>query len=109
MSEANFPLRVRLYVAGDAPNSVAAVSNLRTVVAELPTDRVVVEVIDVVQNPERGPADGIFVTPMLVKVGPAPERRVLGNLRNRQLLRSTLGIEAALGIEPALGIEVRSS
>lgn len=93
MGNAKRPLQLRLYVAGDAPNSAAAVSNLRTVVAELPEDGVDIEIVDVVQTPERGLQDGIFVTPMLVKVAPAPERRVLGNLRNRHLLLSALGLE----------------
>lgn len=90
---AKHPLQIRLYVAGDAPNSVAAVSNLRTVVSGLPDNEVDIEIVDVVQTPERGLKDGVFVTPMLVKLAPHPERRVLGNLQNRQQLLSALGID----------------
>jgi circadian clock protein KaiB len=86
-------LRIRLYVAGDAPNSVAASSNLRAVVAGLPKDRVELDVIDVLAAPERGLTDGVFITPMLVKVEPLPERRVLGTLNDRRGLLAALGLE----------------
>jgi circadian clock protein KaiB len=86
-------LQLRLYIAGDAPNSVAAVSNLRAAVSHLPDDRLNLEVIDVVKTPHRGLADGVFVTPLLVKVEPPPERRVLGSLHDRTVLLAALGIE----------------
>jgi circadian clock protein KaiB len=83
-------LEVRLYVAGDGPNSAAAVANLRVVVAELAYPPDTIEIVDVLQAPERGLSDGVFVTPMLVRVSPAPERRVLGNLSDRAILLSVL-------------------
>jgi circadian clock protein KaiB len=86
-------LQIRLYVAGDAPNSVAAIANLRDALSGLAEDRVHLEVIDVVKAPERGLTDGVFVTPMLVRVGPPPERRVLGSLRDRPTLLAALGFE----------------
>ena len=86
-------LRLRLYVAGDAPNSVAALANLRAAVSALGAERVELEIIDVVSAPERGLKDGVFVTPMLVRVEPTPERRVLGSLRDRHVLLAALGLE----------------
>lgn len=90
---ASVRLRLRLYVAGDAPNSVAAVANLRAAVSALAAECVEVEIIDVVSAPERGLKDGVFVTPMLVRIEPTPERRVLGSLRDRQILLAALGLE----------------
>jgi circadian clock protein KaiB len=90
-------LRVRLYVAGDAPNSLAAVANLRAAVAEFPKHSVDIELIDVLSDPERGLRDGILVTPMLVRSEPLPERRVLGNLRDRGVLLGALGLDKAAG------------
>jgi circadian clock protein KaiB len=89
---ANTRLRVRLYVAGDAPNSAAAAANLRTALAEYPESEAHVEIIDVLHDAERALRDGILVTPMLVKVGPPPERRVLGNLNDRGALLRALGL-----------------
>jgi circadian clock protein KaiB len=89
----NTGLRVRLYVAGDGPNSTAAVANLNAVLARRPAGTVDLEIIDVVADPERALRDGIFVTPMLVRVAPTPVRRVLGNLQNRRILLEALGFD----------------
>lgn len=87
--------RVRLYVAGSAPNSIAAVANLRAAVAACPDAHVTIEIIDVLITPERALLDGIFVTPMLVRAEPPPERRVLGRLQDRAMLLAALGLEEA--------------
>jgi circadian clock protein KaiB len=84
---------VRLYVAGEAPNSVAAIANLRLALAHCAEAAVEVETIDVLEDPDRALRDGVLVTPMLVKVAPLPERRILGNLRDRDTLFSVLGID----------------
>lgn len=86
-------LLVRLYVAGAGPNSTTAVHNLRTLLAQHAEHRVEVEVIDVLKAPERSASEGVFVTPMLVKVEPPPQRRILGNLSCRQTLLSVLGLD----------------
>ena len=83
-------LELRLYIA-DGPNSVAALANLKTALAEHPDHQVHLEVIDVMVDPDRGFSDGVLVTPMLVKLAPHPERRVLGTLVNRHLLFVALG------------------
>lgn len=85
-------LRLRLYVAGESPNSVQARSNLRAALeASLQTD-VNLEVVDVLVHPERGLDDSILVTPTLIRLAPAPEQRVIGNLRDRDALLVGLGI-----------------
>jgi circadian clock protein KaiB len=86
-------LSLRLYVAGESPNSVQARINLRTALdASLQAD-VNLEVVDVLVHPERGLQDGILVTPTLIRLAPAPERRVIGNLRDRDALLAGLGID----------------
>ncbi len=88
-------IRLRLYVAGDSPNSVTALANLHSVLRAHPDRQIKLEVIDVVREPEGGVRDGVLVTPMLVKVEPLPERRVLGNLRDRAVLLGALGLDRA--------------
>ena len=88
-------LRVRLYVAGDSPNSVAATANLRRVLATLPPERVDLVIVDLLADPERSLRDGVLMTPMLVRVSPAPERRMLGNLRDHERVRAILGLASA--------------
>jgi len=83
----------RLYVAGDAQNSVQAVANLNALCqAHLP-DRHRIEVVDVFQHPKRALEDGIFITPTLVKLAPPPLRKIVGTLNERQLVLQALGLE----------------
>jgi circadian clock protein KaiB len=89
-------LCVRLYIAGEGPNSVAAIANLRLALARCDEHLVEVETIDVLRDPARALRDGVLVTPMLVRVAPVPERRILGNLRDRDTLLGVLGIEGVL-------------
>lgn len=85
-------LRLRLYIAGDSPNSIVARSNLESVIGHLSQEDVSLEIVDVLRDPERGLTDGVLVTPMVIKVAPAPERRIVGNLKDRAQLSTTLGI-----------------
>jgi circadian clock protein KaiB len=85
--------RFRLYVAGDALNSVQAVANLAALCrAHLP-DRHEIEVVDVFREPERALADRIFLTPTLLKLAPAPARRIVGTLSQTQPVLQALGLE----------------
>ena len=88
-------LRLRLYVAGDSPNSVMAITNLRALLADLPSSSAGVEIIDILADPERCLRDGVLMTPMLLKLAPPPERRILGNLRDRWALLRFLGLDDA--------------
>jgi circadian clock protein KaiB len=86
--------RFRLYVAGDAENSQAAVANLRRVCDRfLPGDHEV-EVIDVLVEPLRSLADGVLMTPMLIKVAPLPLRKIVGSLSDLDRLLVALDLSA---------------
>lgn len=86
-------LVVRLYVAGDSSNSQLARNNLQSALAHLPRGDVRLEVVDVLREPERALEDGVLVTPTLIRQSPLPERRVVGNLRDRSALMTGLGID----------------
>ncbi len=73
-------LRLRLYVAGHAPNSVRAVANVRAICAEHFASGHELEIVDLLEHPKRGVADGIIVTPTLLKLLPLPVQRVIGSL-----------------------------
>ena len=64
--------KFRLYIAGDASNSAQALANLTALCREHLPDRHDIEVVDVYQEPKRALADGIFMTPTLVKLAPFP-------------------------------------
>ncbi len=76
--------KFRLYVVGDAPNSVKAILNLRALCSAHLAGRHEIEIIDVLLHPERALADGVLLTPLLMRVSPAPVRRMIGNLSHRE-------------------------
>lgn len=84
-------LVLRLYVAGNAPNSVRAIANIRAFCDEHFTAGHELEVVDLLTSPQRGVADGIIVTPTLIKLSPPPVTRVIGSLSDTQQLLLTLG------------------
>jgi circadian clock protein KaiB len=85
--------RFRLYVAGDTQNSARAVANLNAICrAHLP-QRHEIEIVDVFREPERALADGIFMTPTLVKLAPSPIRKIVGTLNQTQPVLQSLGLE----------------
>ena len=73
----------RLYVAGDGPNSTQAIANLNALCLEHLAERHSIEIVDVLRQPERALNDGIMLTPLLVKLAPAPARRITGTLSQR--------------------------
>lgn len=86
--------RFRLYVAGDAPNSGRARANLAALcLAHLP-GRSEVEIVNVFRDPKRAMADGVFMTPTLLKVAPAPARRIVGTLSQTEVVLHALGLDA---------------
>ena len=85
--------KFRLYVAGDAQNSTLAVANLTAICHTYLPDRHHVEVVDVFQHPKRALADGVLMTPTLVKLAPAPVRKIVGTLSQMQPLLQALGLE----------------
>lgn len=86
-------LRLRLYIAGNAPNSVLAISNLKAICDEHFATGCVVETIDLLLNPARALADSIIVTPTLVKVYPLPVKRVIGTLSDTNQVCLALGVK----------------
>jgi circadian clock protein KaiB len=86
--------KFRLYVAGDAQNSTQAVVNLNALCRAHLLDRHDIEVVDVFREPKRALADGIFMTPTLVKLAPSPARRIVGALSQTHPVLMALGLEA---------------
>jgi len=85
-----------LYIAEGGPNSVQAVANLHAICEEQLAGNFTLEVIDVLASPQRALADGIVVTPSLVKTSPSPSARVIGNLSDRGSVLRALGIAARI-------------
>jgi circadian clock protein KaiB len=84
---------LRLYIAGGAPNSVQAIANLEAICREYLKDGHKLEVVDVLEHPQRAMAEGVLVTPSLAKLTPLPSATVVGNLSDKARVLLALGLE----------------
>ncbi len=86
--------KFRLYVAGDGPHSTRAVANLRALCDERLPGRHEIEIVDVLLEPRRALNDQVLLTPLLVKLTPAPVRRIVGSLSQREPVLEALGLSS---------------
>jgi circadian clock protein KaiB len=85
--------KFRLYIAGGTVNSLQAISNLAALCrAHLP-DRHHIEIVDVFREPKRALADGILMTPTLVKLAPGPTVKIVGTLSQTETVIQALGLD----------------
>lgn len=87
------PLLLRLYLTGRTPRSEQALINVRRLVAELNLDVHELEIIDILEQPERAEEENLLATPTLIKVDPPPMRRVIGDLSNVRAVAEALGLD----------------
>jgi circadian clock protein KaiB len=73
-------LLLRLYVAGNAPNSLRAIANATAICDQHFASGHELEIVDLLEHPLRALADGIIVTPTLLRLSPLPVQRMIGNL-----------------------------
>ncbi len=86
------PFKFRLYVAGDSMNSAQALANLAALCRQHLPDRHEIEVVDVFTAPQQALADGIFLTPTLIRLAPVPQRRIVGSLTPTRPVLLALGL-----------------
>jgi circadian clock protein KaiB len=77
--EAEF-CRLQLYVAGQSPKSLAALSNLRRLCEECMPGRYEIDVVDLIEHPELAAGHEIVAIPTVVRRIPKPTRRMIGDL-----------------------------
>jgi len=82
--------QLRLYVTGMTPRSTRAITAVRLLCEELLRGRYDLEIIDVYQQPGLSQREQIVATPTLIKKGPAPQRRLIGDMSNRARLLAGL-------------------
>ena len=92
-------LILRLYVAGDGPNSVTARANLRRLLASCDPSTYSLEVVDCLREPIRTLQEGVLVTPTLVRLEPQPTRTIVGTLSDTNQVLEALGLGTAAAVE----------
>jgi circadian clock protein KaiB len=85
-------LRLRLYVSGNAPNSIRAIANAKAICGQHFAAGHDLEIVDILEDPRRALADGIIVSPTLLKLQPLPVARVIGDLSDTSRVLMTLAI-----------------
>ena len=82
----------QLYIAGGAPNSVRALANLYAICHKHFPESHRIEVIDILKEPLRALAEAVLVTPTVVRVSPAPEQHIIGDLSEEEEVLRALGL-----------------
>jgi circadian clock protein KaiB len=82
---------LKLYVAGNTPNSIRALKTLNNILEEEFQGVYALKVIDVLKNPQLAEEDKILATPTLSKVLPPPVRKIIGDLSDRE--RVLIGLD----------------
>ena len=86
--------KFRIFIAADTMNSVQATNNLNALCKRYLGGRYEIEVVDVFKAPERALAEGIRMTPTLLKLAPGPVQRIVGTLIDSKRVLETFGLEA---------------
>lgn len=85
---------LRLYVTGQTPKSVDAVTAIRSICRERLEGRYDLEVIDLRQHPQLARDEQITAVPLLVKQLPLPLRRLVGDLSDEDRVLQGLDLRA---------------
>jgi circadian clock protein KaiB len=89
--------QLRLYVAGQTPKSLAALSNLKNICQNHLKGRYCIEVIDLVDQPQLSKGDQILAIPTLVRKLPQPMRKIIGDLSDTNRVLVGLDLRPAEG------------
>src|SRR3954469_6167958 len=82
---------LRLYITGASINSTKAVTNLKLLCENHLKGRYKLEVIDVYQQGSIAAKEQIVALPLLIKINPLPERRLIGDMSNTEKVLKGLG------------------
>jgi circadian clock protein KaiB len=88
--------KMRLYVRGQTPKSIAALINLTKLCEIHLSGRYEIEVVDLAEHPLLARSDDILAVPTLVRYLPSPVRKVIGDLSNTESVLVGLRMDTEL-------------
>jgi len=94
--------KLRLYVAGHTPKSIAAFANLKKICEEHLKGKYHIEVIDLLKSPQLAKGDQILAVPTLVRNLPQPLKKIIGDLSNTS--RVLVGLDLRPVIKNGAGV-----
>jgi circadian clock protein KaiB len=75
---------LRLYIAGQTQEAVAAFSNLKLICEEQLKGKYQIQVIDLLKHPQLARDNQILAVPTLVRKLPRPVRKIIGDLSDTE-------------------------
>lgn len=91
--------RLRLYIAGQTANSLAALSNLEAICEQHLKGKYQLEVVDLLLNPQLAGGDQILAIPTLVRRLPPPLKKIIGDLSKTDRVLVGLDLKPAGGAQ----------
>jgi circadian clock protein KaiB len=89
---------LKLYITGSTSTSERAITNLKEILSQPElTGKYKLEVIDIMKNPQLAEDEKIIATPVLERKLPAPVRRILGDLSDKE--KVLIGLDLVESIE----------
>ncbi|TMI84070.1 MAG: circadian clock protein KaiB [Bacteroidetes bacterium] len=85
-----------LYVTGASPNSSRAITNLKNIFERYLGSQYELNIIDVYQQPQLVSKIDIVALPLLVRKMPLPERRLIGDMSDRDKVVRSLELSKVL-------------
>lgn len=85
---------LRLYVVGQSPKSVKAITNIKKICMDNLQGRYELEVIDLYQQPQLAKDYQIIAVPTLVRKLPPPLNRIIGDLSDTERVLVGLDIRS---------------
>jgi circadian clock protein KaiB len=83
---------LQLYITGATYHSMLAVRNIKKICEKHVSGNYTLDIIDIYQHPEQARSENIIAIPTLVRIKPAPVRRLVGDLSNTDVVSEALGI-----------------
>jgi circadian clock protein KaiB len=94
MKEKQAEWQLLLYIAGQTPKSIKALSNIKQYAEEYLKGKYSIEIIDLLVNPQLAVGDQILAVPTLVRRVPQPIRKIIGDLSNEEKVLVGLNIKS---------------
>ena len=85
---------LRLFVSGMLQNSILAINNIKTICETHLRDKHELEIIDIYEHPDLARSEQIIAVPVLILKQPLPERRIIGDLSDTEMVLSILNINS---------------
>ena len=92
LTEAEYILN--LYVTGMSPGSLKAIENLNYICEKYLKGKYKLEITDILKFPETMYENDLIASPTLIKRAPAPVKKLIGDLSNRERVLKLLSINS---------------